>query len=332
MKKYIIASLLSGIFIIFGLNSLFSFAAEPASRGNTVSKDMLPAELKGMEVKDYYIKLDSEKIGKVIKTKGNLIVLHKETGQAYFAAKGDSLYGNDTLYTLKDSRCRVGFVTGDIITMAGDTTISAEEIVNDREGRKKKSVFSMAKGKAMFYVMRLLGYKDVDTSVKTRTAVMGVRGTKFGVEVVPGSEKMGQGRRIVIADSSNYGFEMMAEAGQQGGNAGYSKLIVFAGRVFGLRTDGKLVELEAGETALFGETETKVYGTTKEDVRAFLDAVGAEALRGFIPEGEGEKDTFEEDLDELLEKLQEDGFILDAEPEQPAPPPMFVTPSMAVMP
>ena len=190
----------------------------------------------------------------------------------------------------------------------------------------------MAKGKAMFYVMRLLGYKNIDTSVKTRTAVMGVRGTKFGVEVVPGSEKMGQGKRIVIADSSNYGFEMMAEAGQQGGNAGYSKLIVFAGRVFGLRTDGKLVELEAGETALFGEIETKVYGTTKEDVKAFLEAVGAEALRGYIPEGEGEKDTFEEDLDDLLQKLQEDGFIIDAEPEQEEPPPYYMMRSLSIAP
>jgi hypothetical protein len=328
MKKYIIVSILTGIFIVFGLNSLFSFAAETAERGNAVPQNVLPSDLKGVDVKDYYIKMDSKKIGKIIKTKGTLIVLHKDTGQAYFAAKGDSIYGNDTFYTLKGSRCRLGFVTGDIITMAGDTTISADEVVNDREGKKKKSVFSMAKGKAMFYVMRLFGYKNVDTSVKTRTAVMGVRGTKFGVEVVPGSDKMGQSKRIVIADSSKYGFEMMAEAGQQGGSAGYSKLIVFAGRVFGLRTDGKLVELEAGETALFGEVETKVYGTTKEDVEAFLKAVGAWALRGLIPEGEEEKDTFEEDLDELLEKLQEDGFILDAEPEQAAPPPYYMMMSL----
>ena len=331
MKKYIILCLLLGAFVVLGMNAQFSFAAGQAERGNAVSPNLLPAELKGVEVKDYFIKMDSQKVGKVIKTKGNLIVLHKETGQAYFAAKGDSLYGNDTFYTLKGSRCRLGFVTGDIISMAGDTTISADEIVNDRDGKKKKSVFSMAKGKAMFYVMRLLGYRNVDTSVKTRTAVMGVRGTKFGVEVVPGSQKMGQGKRIVIADSSDYGFEMMAEAGQQGGSAGYSKLIVFAGRVFGLRTDGKLEELEAGETALFGETETKVYGTTKEDVKAFLEALGAGALIGFQPEGEDERFLEDlEDLDEILEKLQEDGFILDAEPEQEAPPPAFVTPSMSM--
>jgi hypothetical protein len=284
---------------------------------------VLPGELKGMDVKDYFIELDSRHVGRIMKIEGSVVILLKKTNQAYFAAKGDFVYGEDTFYTLKGARCRLGFVTGDIVTMAENTTISADEVVIDKEKKEKKSKFSMVKGKAMFYVMRLLGYKNVDTSVKTRTAVMGVRGTKFGVEVVPGTEKVGQAQRILVADASGSGFDMLAEAGQQGGNAGYSKLIVFAGRVYGLRSDGKLVEVEAGDTAFFGEMEYKVYGTTKEEVKAFLEAVGAEALL----DGKSEEDSdegfdggFDGNLDEIIQQLQEDGFIIDAEPEEEEPP------------
>ena len=133
---------------------------------------------------------------------------------------------------------------------------------------------------------------------------------------------MGQTKRILIADSSDSGFEFLAEAGQQGGNAGYSKLIVFAGKVYGVRPDGKLVEVDAGMTAFFGETEVEVYGTTKEDVKAFLEAVGAEALLDGEPGeegGEGEDGGWDSNIDEILDQLQEDGFILDDEPEEEEP-------------
>ena len=324
MKKQMIIISLVGLFLISG--PALSVAEEPAERGNAASAGALPDELKGMDVKDYFIELDAKHVGRVMKLEGSVVVLHKETNQAFFAAKGDYVYGKDTFYTLKDARCRVGFITGDIITMAANTTISADEIVNDREKKEKKSAFSMVKGKAMFYVMRLLGYKKVDASVKTRTAVMGVRGTKFGVEVVPGSMKVGQAKKILVADASGSGFHMLAEAGQQGGNAGYSKLIVFAGRVFGIRSDGKLVEVEAGDSAIFSETEYKVYGTTKEDVKAFLEAVGAAALfdgKTEDDQDEGFDGGFEGDLDEIIQQLQEDGFIIDAEPEEESIPPYY---------
>jgi len=67
--------------------------------------------------------------------------------------------------------------------MGADTQIDIEEFVDDYELQKKESTIGMMKGKAMFYVIPLFRYKDISTTVKTQTAVMGVRGTKFGVEV-----------------------------------------------------------------------------------------------------------------------------------------------------
>jgi len=55
----------------------------------------------------------------------------------------------------------------------------------------------------MFYVVRLFKYKTVSASVKTPTAVMGVRGTKFGVEVRKTGEK--------VAGLSNASFIYLAQ-------------------------------------------------------------------------------------------------------------------------
>ncbi len=134
---------------------------------------------------------------------GHVVVLHTDTNRAYFAVAGDTVYQQDVFYTLKDSRCRIKFSTEDIITMGENGKVVADEIVDDQVAKKKSSIISMLKGKAMFYVVRLFKYKTVSASVKTPTAVMGVRGTKFGVEVRKVGEK--------VADLSDDSFIYLAQ-------------------------------------------------------------------------------------------------------------------------
>ena len=85
MKKHMIIFSLVGLFLISG--PTLSIAEEPAERGNAAPTDVLPDELKGMDVKDYFIELDAKHVGRVMKLEGSVVVLHKETNQAFFAAK-----------------------------------------------------------------------------------------------------------------------------------------------------------------------------------------------------------------------------------------------------
>jgi hypothetical protein len=87
--------------------------------------------------------------------------------------------------------------------MGENSKVVADEIIDDRASQKKSSIISMLKGKAMFYVVRLFKHKTVSATVKTPTAVMGVRGTKFGVEVRKTGEK--------FADLSDKGFIYLAQ-------------------------------------------------------------------------------------------------------------------------
>ena len=201
MKKYFFISLIAVLFLL-GWVSL-SVADTGIPRGKSAAADVLPDELKSIKIEDYFVESKGNSVGSIQNATGYVVVVHKDTNSAYFAATGDAVYQQDVFYTLKDSRCRIKFSTEDIITMAENSKVVADEIVDDKVLKKKSSVISMLKGKAMFYVVRLFKYKTVSASVKTPTAVMGVRGTKFGVEVRKVGEK--------VADLSDNSFIYLAQ-------------------------------------------------------------------------------------------------------------------------
>ncbi|NVL90255.1 MAG: FecR domain-containing protein [Desulfobacterales bacterium] len=204
------------VVVVFTLTFLFSGlqTASPRTtdpRGNAASDEALPKEMEGLDVKDYYIASKAKPIGLIQTVTGHMVVLHRDTNRAYFAAQGDAIFQQDALFTLEESRCRIKFVTEDVITMGEDTRIDVDEIIDDHELQKKKSTISMLRGKGMFYVVPLFRYKDISTSVKTPTAVCGVRGTKFGVEVRESGGKLAQVGPVYIADASDTGFSYLAQ-------------------------------------------------------------------------------------------------------------------------
>ena len=81
--------------------------------------------------------------------------------------------------------------------MAPNTHLNIEKIDSSILRGEKESFFSMAKGKIIFYAMRLFRFKEMRFGVKTYTATIGVRGTKFGVEI----EEMDKQRSIFLHSS-----------------------------------------------------------------------------------------------------------------------------------
>ena len=208
MKQHTLIVVLAVIMVFAGLQAGPSRADTDLDRGNAVPHEALPEELQALDVKDYYVASGVVPVGLIQTVTGHVAVLNGDTGEAYFAAPGDAVFRQDALFTLEESRCRIKFTTADVITMGEDTRIDIDEFVDDRELQKKASTFSMLKGKAMFYVIPLFRYKEVSFTVKTQTAVMGVRGTKFGVEIAfPDLAQLNSGD----ADIMVYGFEGAVE-------------------------------------------------------------------------------------------------------------------------
>jgi hypothetical protein len=165
---------------------ILSDHAEAASRGQGVTKDMLPQELLNITIRDAFIPQSGKEAGVIQTVVGHAVVVHEDMRQAYFAAPGDKLFEKDILFTLKKSRCRFRMHNEDVVTLGETTRLEITAFADDRTTQEKRSSFGMAKGKAMFYTLRLFKHKGASMDVKTPTAVAGVRGTKFGVDVNEG--------------------------------------------------------------------------------------------------------------------------------------------------
>ncbi len=201
--------------VMFGLAGLLiTLSATSASndRGMAVPRQALPADLQAYDVKDYFIPAQADKVGYIQTVMGPVVVVREKTKQAYFAVKGDAIFQQDSFVTLERARCRIKFTTQDVVTMGANTRITVDELVDDRKSKKKKSLLSMLRGKAMFYVVRLFKYKRTDASVTTPTAVCGVRGTQFGIEIPNPDGGHAQAVPIYLADASGERWPLLAQA------------------------------------------------------------------------------------------------------------------------
>jgi hypothetical protein len=261
-KSFVSAAVIAVVFLFFFISSV----AAAAQRGKAASSDLVPDELKSLKVEDYFIEGNGSPVGSIQNASGYVIVFHKDTGRAYFAAAGDAVYRKDIFYTLNDSRCRIRFSTEDIITMGENSKIVADEVTDDRASGEKKSSVSMLKGKAMFYVVRLFKYKKVSAVVNTPAAVMGVRGTKFGVEVRKVSEK--------VADISDRSFVYLAQ-----NDSANSETIVY-----GFEGSVDVTSNIDGNTQTVGEGQTLVLDNTGS---GNIEQTDPGAANQFIGETEG---------------------------------------------
>jgi hypothetical protein len=204
-------AVISSVFFI-----LFCFFPPPVAaetlRGKVAPKSALPGELKNLDVKDYYIKASVPEAGVIQTVIGHVVVARGNLKQAYFAAAGDKFYEKDVVFTLKTSRCRFKLNNEDVVTMGENAKVGITSFVNNRKKQEKRSAFDMARGKAMFYTMRLLRYKNTSMTVSTPTAVAGVRGTKFGVEVIAVDETPAASLPLLVADLSDAGFRHLAQS------------------------------------------------------------------------------------------------------------------------
>ncbi|MCK5268283.1 MAG: FecR domain-containing protein [Spirochaetes bacterium] len=85
-----------------------------------------------------------------------------------------------------NSRCDIQSDSGNLIRIKGNSQISLDEIFKSKHLKTEKTLITLIKGKILVKIQPLL--KKGKFSIKTQTAVVGVRGTEFTVSY---SEKKG---------------------------------------------------------------------------------------------------------------------------------------------
>jgi len=222
MKKRKIIIILS-ISILFTLALAVPHVLSQVKRGAAVPIDQVPEKLKKLDIKDYFIPSDFNRVGIIHAIRGTVVVIHKATDKAYFGMEGDYIHENDVLETLAKSRCRVRLFNEDVISMAPDSNLAVDDVEFSRKKEVKRSFFSMLKGKVMFYSLRLFSFKKSYAKLKTPTAVVGVRGTKFGVYVYWEDEGKQAKGPIQVADLGNDMGMYLATAGPGEGRKSYTR-------------------------------------------------------------------------------------------------------------
>jgi hypothetical protein len=267
------------------------------TRGTVLPPGGLPQELKGTAVKDYYVPSSLKKVGVIHSLEGAVAVEHKAPNEAYLGRAGAVLYEGDSLYTMAESRCRAKFFSEDVITMAADTQFSVDSYDDQRKEGKKNSTFSLAKGRAMFYALRLFQYKETKFMLNTPTVTVGVRGTKFGAEVLRSRGEKTADAGVQVADTGNEVGPYLAQLPP--GGVGQIITNVFSEDGF-LDVNGLLV----GPGQAFLGAFQQIVPIPPDLLRSFVQALGGKPPEGGtgaeVPAG---GDTGEVDLAQLIEQL-----------------------------
>ena len=211
-----------GFFVLAGLTLMAAGVQARTNRGVGVSPEDLPKSLRDIDIKDWFIPSSFKKAGVIHALRGHVVVIHKATGQAYFGKEGDYIYENDSINTLTESRCRIKLKNDDIATMASNSEFSVDTYRADKKKRSKTSIFGMLKGKVKFYALRLFRYRKANIRVKTPTAIVGVRGTSFGVHVYYEDEDNHAEAGVRVADAGEKPGIYLARTDPGGGGKSYT--------------------------------------------------------------------------------------------------------------
>jgi len=137
---------------------------------------------KGLVMNDTFKPGYGAPIGKFRTVQGNVVVMHADKKEGYWAKKKQPLYKGDTIVTQKKSRANFVMNDKSIISLSSNTKLVLSKSIYDEKKKRRSSFLGLTLGKARFVVSKLLSFKRKEFKVKTVTAVCGVRGSKFIIE------------------------------------------------------------------------------------------------------------------------------------------------------
>lgn len=139
-----------------------------------------------IQIKPEFVEGKGVRIGHVQKIQGKVYVIHKGEKVAYVLKKKLPLFTGDTLITEKRSRVNAAMNDKSIFALAPLSKLVIDKSVYDAEKNTRNSLMSVLWGQVRFIADKVTGKPNF--TVKTKTAVCGVRGSDFAISVGPAGE------------------------------------------------------------------------------------------------------------------------------------------------
>ena len=129
----------------------------------------------------------AEVVGRLTQLEGRVELLKGGNLPAILVKVGDTVEPGDVIRTKSRSKAQITFIDNSILTLSQEARIAIEEFKFEPGQGKRRAVLKIFQGLALAVVNQILKAEEPDFVIKTQTAIMGVRGTEFGIRNQPNS-------------------------------------------------------------------------------------------------------------------------------------------------
>ena len=126
-------------------------------------------------------------IGNIQMVQGEGLVIHKGESAAYKLKKDYPLFTGDMLVAKERSRLNARMHDKSVFALAPNSKMVIDKSIYDPEKNERSSLLGLLFGRARFIVAKISGKPNY--TIKTPTAVCGVRGSDFALAVSPNADK-----------------------------------------------------------------------------------------------------------------------------------------------
>jgi hypothetical protein len=120
-------------------------------------------------------------VGRLTQLEGRVDLLKGGNLPAIPLKVDDTVEPGDVIRTKSLSKAQITFIDNSILTLSQEARIAIEEFKFDPDQGKRQAVLEIFQGLALVVVNKILKAEEPDFVVKTQTAIVGVRGTEFGI-------------------------------------------------------------------------------------------------------------------------------------------------------
>lgn len=126
-------------------------------------------------------------VGHLTQVEGRVDILRGGKLPAIPVKLNDGVQLGDVIRTKSKSKAQITFVDKSTMTISPESRVGIESYMFDASKNKRNAVVQLFQGLAHVAVSKIFKAAEPDFVVKTQTAIMGVRGTDFGVRIYPNS-------------------------------------------------------------------------------------------------------------------------------------------------
>jgi len=126
-------------------------------------------------------------VGRFTLVEGRVDLLKDGNLPAAVVKVDDAVGSGDVIRTKSLSRAQITFIDNSTLTISPESRIAIEEFTFDAAQNKRSAVLKLFQGLALAVVNKIIKADEPDFVVKTHTAIVGVRGTEFGMRLSPNS-------------------------------------------------------------------------------------------------------------------------------------------------